>query len=215
MSQDDIRDKIRKLFALAGSSNEHEAKRALAKAQELMLMHGIEDFKRGSEERAYERWISFGSRLPLQARMFYQLLSGEYRCSAYSAPGAILVVGGSEEDIDCCVQAVSFALESWERCWKEYWAQLDRKGSRNRQKTKMAYVYGFAKGIAQSNHNHRDECNLPAVVVPAIIEKHVNDNYRTRTTPDKLSSDRMESHALHAYRGYVAGKTSTMNKQIS
>lgn len=178
MKRDEAKAKISKLLALSSSPNEHEARVALKKAQQLMLEFGISECETqdsGVGKRKIKYWT--GMYCPREAQVI-SYLSKEYMCMAtndISDDGkyAVLTLFGSEADIDIAEAALTFAYKTFCSCWKSYWKQLSdyEKKRKGRKDLRIDYCIGFKDGIKAANKDNRDEYGLVLVARKEVVDE--------------------------------------------
>ena len=120
MTEQDYREKIKKLLALSESSNEHEAKSALLKAKRLMAEHKIAeiDLKDIDKKKVVhiktefdcskrrEAWM-----ISLSAIISQNFCCQSYRKKEYNKQVATICFVGLEGDVDACVEIFRYAVE--------------------------------------------------------------------------------------------------------
>lgn len=86
-NRDDLIDTVRRLLALSGSPNEHEARAAMAKAQELMLKHQLSMTEIDRAEIAAAGWaeesIWDGMRMPYEMEFVMSILTTFFFVKVY------------------------------------------------------------------------------------------------------------------------------------
>ncbi len=116
----DYREKIKKLLKLAESPNEHEAKKALLKAKELMMEHKLSEMDVKDVEKEVREvllkdicastrrnpWI-----IPLST-----VIGENYCCKAFNSRYSgkqLRIIGfvGFEEDVQICQQVFRYAVD--------------------------------------------------------------------------------------------------------
>lgn len=230
-----IKAKIKKLLALSGSPNEHEARRALAKAQELMLKHSIELHKleHSGRNNVASRRIHFwrGSCLVSEAWMIADL-AREYCCeydTYHSGRVTYVILFGSETDLDVAEAAVIFAWRTFRHCWLAYYKSQSSKRKTQRKTLRMSYCYGFVTGIAETNRKNRQEHGLVLTIQPEVQDaktKHQRQELiRFGIDPDKQISEvkpkikrkrtgiRVDNDAI--IQGYVDGRSVHRKDQLT
>jgi Protein of unknown function (DUF2786) len=145
--EDRIQRRIRRLLALAQSSNEHEAEAAMQAAQRLMLQHNV---AAASEPRRYT-WRALGRpllRRELHINAIVHLLTRHFFVEVLwiQAPiperrkdGYLLEISGTPENLDIAEYVWHFVLETAERLWGRHPATstMDRR----------SFYYGLVRGF--------------------------------------------------------------------
>ena len=116
----DYREKIRKLLALAESSNEHEAKAALIKAHQLMAEHGlsVRDLREYTSQTVKKILTNIGytKRRDPWIVLLSGILATNYCCKAYVSREKYKetkYIGfiGLEEDLNICIIVFKYAVD--------------------------------------------------------------------------------------------------------
>lgn len=155
-TEEDYKDKIRKLLALAESPNEHEARAALLKARQLMAEHKLTEAELKDpvkqEVKNVKTDITCSKRknpwiVPLSAVIGENYCCKGYRTHGYGAQTQSIGFVGFEEDVDICVSifqyAVDCVLSEIKRIKKENACYNTSYGKRLCD----SYGYGFVRGL--------------------------------------------------------------------
>jgi hypothetical protein len=116
-----IADKIRKLLALAQSSNPHEAALAAARAQELMIRYAIEESEIAGqpgavvEEVGVEAMGASSKGSAHWSAILAEAMSRSFFCRTYRSPGVDIFVVGRKMD-----------REAFRATWSYLTAEIDR-----------------------------------------------------------------------------------------
>jgi hypothetical protein len=156
----DVKDKISKLLALAGSPNEHEAKFALLKARELMVEHKLlpEEVTRVKTFQVIRRktGITCTKMTHSWAVQLSAVIAEHYCCKAFRnhRPKEKKVeIGfvGFEEDLEICTRIFKYAFDCVaSRCTE---IQSEHKGgwpARYIRELADAYGVGFCNGLKEA-----------------------------------------------------------------
>lgn len=194
----DIKEKIRKLLALAGNNpSEHEAKAALIKARELMAKNKLSenDFKEGdSLELTFVlceevSWTTDSGRIWMAN--LCKIMCDKYCCSAAwrTPPGTrtyMLVITGIGSDVEVCREVVRYAVEFVEGSINK----LQRKYRRQDPKTiANSYAMGFISGLEMAFEEQEEEHPdwALAVIKPGAVMDYENNlktkSVKTKSTP--------------------------------
>lgn len=232
-----ITAKIKKLLALATSPNQHEAQRALAKAQQLMLEYNLENIVFESEDKkaCFKKIVKFweGQNLTSEAWVIGSLAE-EYCCTydtLHEKAQTSIVIFGNEVDVEVAACALIFAWKAFKRCWREYYTKQTNKRKIHRSKLRVVYCVGFVHGILSANLENR-EANALVVVIPdnaktARLEHHRSELIALGIDPDKPDcpapvkprkpKKKKPVHMdMDAYRnGYIKGRTAKNGEQLT
>lgn len=153
---EDIKDKVKKLLRLADSSNEHEAKLAMAKAQELLAKHklSMSDVELKEMKVEHRNTGIFYSERKDKWKSYLIHAIAELYCvenyinTAYHSSKHEICIIGMSNDIDVCLEVFNFAAQSIEE-----WFVLFKESNGWKYSTqylnaiKNTYGKGFAAGV--------------------------------------------------------------------
>ena len=154
-------DRIRKLLALAASSNQHEAEIAMRRAHELMLRHNIEHvaYESGYEVRHLGDPQKRGNRVETEV----MLLLGEFffvkviRVPVYipqtGKTGNVYEIAGTRPNVEMAEHVYHFMLATGERLWVANRGDARVRNGRDR----LAYQAGVARGFRDKLGAERKE----------------------------------------------------------
>ncbi|MCA9566969.1 MAG: DUF2786 domain-containing protein [Myxococcales bacterium] len=209
-------DRVRKLLALAGSPNQHEAELAMAKARRLMLANRLEAAKldasrgyvRGQMGDVRGRLDQWRSTLAstIGRHFFVEVVI----CAAWmperDAWGSAFEIVGAPEDVEMATWAYDFVVRTVERLWKRHLAAHPGAG-RSRQRFLVGAVMGFRDRLDATDAEAREE-GLVLVGDPAL------EDLWTRRHPSlrhRRGSYRVDEH-FHA--GQAAGGDVVLHRPI-
>ena len=213
----DLKNKIRKLLALAHSPNEHEAKAALLKARELMAEHKLTEAECAEAaskkvKNIRTKWSCSKRRDPWLIQLS-GLIGEHYCCKGYRTHYSgkqTQEIGfiGLEDDVEVCVEIFDYAARCVSARTKEIKKELSGYFTRYIRREADSYGYGFCAGLSEAYEEQRrrkekDESGWGLVlVIPKEVEeatKHLgNEEFRART------EEQLSGRSL--YEGYEAGK---------
>ena len=157
----DIKDRIKKLLALATSPNENEARDALLKARELMAKHKLtdDDFDTKRAELRREvckeiKWTTDSG--DVWMANLCQVLADNHCCSAaWSTTGRThtLVLAGIGEDVDLCREVIKYAQDYVLSAIRI----LERRSRNDRRTVAKSYAQGFILGLEFAFEEQQDE----------------------------------------------------------
>jgi hypothetical protein len=149
---DRVLARVRKLLALAASSNQHEAETAMQRAHELMLRHNLEAADATAERTFEVRHVGDPSRRGTQVEAAVVALLSEFffvralRLPVYlpraGKRGHVYELTGTHANLELAVYVHAFLLATAERLWREHRAD-PRVGGRDR----LAYQTGVIRGF--------------------------------------------------------------------
>jgi hypothetical protein len=213
-----ILDRIRKLFALAGSSNQNEAEAAMRMAHRLMLKHNLER-PSTTETNAYG-WKHLGrytGRISEAENLLAGLL-GEFFfvqpiwVSVYRVQDhkrvSVLEVTGRHENLAMAEYVYSFLQNAGEALWREH----KQRHEIRRDSERRVYLAGVMRGFAEKLRSERkaaEATGLVWVADPAAQRYFRRRHPRVRTTV-RVSSE----HRATAAHGREAGKSLVLNRPL-
>jgi hypothetical protein len=149
--EDRVLGRIRKLLALAGSENQHEAELAMKKAHELMLRHNIEQ---AAVPQSYEvRHLGAPHKRATPAELEIMGIISEFffveviRVPVFQVQtgthASTFEIMGSRENVEMAEHVHAFLLATAERLWQENRADRRVKSGRDRQAYQAGVIRGF------------------------------------------------------------------------
>lgn len=202
---ENIREKIKKLLALAQSPNEHEAKAALLKAKELMFKNKLteDDFedRKADTLKSFEcedvTWTTDSGRIWMVK--LCEVLCDNYCCNAAwrTRKGTrthTLVITGMETDLEVCKAVVGYAVGFVEGKI-EY---LVRKYRNMSEKVAAnSYAQGFIFGLEMAYEDQKDEHpEWGLVVVKSDELKDYENNLKSRSVKSRATEFSPLAHAV-------------------
>jgi hypothetical protein len=152
---DNVIDKIKKLLALAKSSNPHEAANAAARAAELMFEHKIQaaDIEIAGQEKRPVEAVGESTLLAGKWREFWkgnlaEALSRSMMCRIYWDGGKLQIIG-RRSDIETVSYLFSYLVLEIERMATETWKERSALVAEHGTKWKNAFRWGAVVAIAR------------------------------------------------------------------
>lgn len=222
-----IIEKIRKTLNLANNnSNEHEAKLAILKAQEIMAQYNItmkdvELRKEIEKKNAIEMDATEASgRTPWWVKSLAPVIADNFKCHPYISKGygtTKIVFIGLEEDVAIAVEVYKYAIEAIYKYATSYIQKLYRekkqsKGMRNE------FITGFIHGLKEA-FKKQVECNNYAMVLvkdPVVVQAVQAKNlvmYKPTGIKPKFSGSE-EARVKGFEKGKEFGSNENRNKKI-
>lgn len=211
-------DRIRKLLALAGSPNQHEAEMAMKKAHELMLRHNIEE-ARAHEERQYEvRHLGDphkrGTRVEaevaglLAESFFVKVIRVPVYLPLAGKRGQVYEIAGTVANVEMAAHVYAFLLATAERLWRE-----NRNDTRVRSgRDRMAYLSGVIGGFREKLVAERKELRGTGLVW--VGDRSLDAYYHARHPRIEHRSRRVRVNGAHA-AGREAGRTVVLHRPVT
>jgi len=214
--EDRVLDRIRKLLALAGSENQHEAELAMKKAHELMLRHNIEQ---AATTHAYDViHLGVPSRRASPVELEVMGIISEYffveviRVPIYlvhkGAHAQVFEVIGTRENLAMAEHVHAFLLATAERLWRENRGDRRVRGGRDR----LAYQSGVMRGFRDKLVGERRE--LAGVGLVWVGDGNLETFFRARYPRITTRRRYVRASGAHA-AGREAGRTVVLHKPVT
>lgn len=182
----DIKDKIRKLLALADSPNDNEAIAALTKARELMARHKLteRDIDIKSSKVVTELLdIYYTAQSSIWALKLADVISESCCCKSYSnrmyrKKTMQIGIVGFKEDTEVCKKLITYAYEHV--CGRIDELKYELKGSRRTSEITQsckAFGMGFAEGLNRAIAEQNEANQEYGLVL--LTPKEVNDKLQS------------------------------------
>lgn len=214
--EDKTIDRIRKLLALAGSSNQHEAEIAMNKAHELMLRHNLEQLPLRHEFEIRHLGEPRRRANPVEAEVI-ALLSELFFVEAISIPvyvprtglhGRVYEIAGTLANVEMACHVHAFLLATAERLWRANRSDARVRGGRDRVPYQTGVIRGFREKLLASRVELRGEGLV------WVGDKRLEDFYRRRH-PRVTSRRRMLRTGGAHHAGREAGRTVVLHKPVT
>lgn len=215
-------DRIQKLLSLATSPNEHEAKLAAAKANEMLVKHNLSisdvELQARTDDSYENREVGTYKVMPFEARwvikimdrhFFVKSIYREARRYKVSEKGMAKVwFVGEKTNVEVASYVFQFLVNKYKQLWKEY-----QSHNGLRHELKGAYYEGLTAGLSyQLSERRKDvESSMALVVVddPNLqrqMEKYFpklgTSSLRPMVRDDEIASDGFaKGKDLHIARG--------------
>jgi hypothetical protein len=212
---DRVLDRIRKLLALAGSPNQHEAEQAMRKAHELMLRHNIDAVGASSD---YEvRTLGDPTRRGTRVEGDIVALLAEYffvrviQISVYlplaGTSGNVYEICGTRPNIEMAVHVYAFLLATAERLWRENRGDARVRSGHDR----FAYQSGVIRGFRDKLATERVELRGTGLVWRG--DRRLADYYHARHP--RIVTRRRTARVSSAHAaGCEAGRSVVLHKPV-
>ena len=209
---DRVLDRIRKLLALAGSANQHEAEIAMRRAHELMLRHNIEH----AAQRTYEvRHLGDpqkrGNRVEadiaslLAAYFFVKVIRIPVYLPREGKRGGVYEIAGTHANVEMASHVYAFLTATAARLWDEH--RRDHRG-----RDRLSYQCGVVRGFAEKLQAERTELVGTGLVWRG--DGQLDAFYRARNPRIATRSRSVRLDGAHA-AGREAGRTVVLHKPVA
>lgn len=214
---DRVLERIRKLLALAGSSNQHEAEIAMRKAHELMLRHNIEVARAHAVDQ-YEvvhlgdpakrgNRVQDAVMLLLLEFFFVKVIRIPVYIPRLGKHGNVFEISGTRSNVEMAKHVYGFLLATADRLWQENREDARVQSGRDR----VAYQVGAIRGFHDKLSAERVELKGTGLVW--IGDARLDQFHRARhpRVTSRRSTVRLTS--AHA-AGREAGRSIVLHKPI-
>jgi len=215
---DRVLERIRKLLALAGSPNQHEAEVAMRKAHELMLRHNIESIG-ARVDRSYEvRHLGDpqkrGNRVEaaiaglLSEFFFVKVIRVPVYMPRLGRPGSVYEIVGTHANVEMASHVYAFLLATAERLWS-----ANRHDTRVRSgRDRLAYQAGVVGGFREKLLFERVDLKKTGLVW--VGDRTLDGFYRARHPHITHRRANVRWSSAHA-AGREAGRTVVLHKPVA
>lgn len=209
-------DKIRKLLALAGSENQHEAEIAMKRAHELMLRHNIEQT---AEQQRYEvrhvgeptvrtNAVELGIAGLLTELFFVEVIRVPVYVAGTGRLASVYEVIGTHANVEMAAHVFAFLRATADRLWRE-----NRRDARVRSgRDRLAYQAGVIRGFRDKLLAERTQLKGTGLVW--VGDGALDDFFRLRHPRIRRMRRTVRLNHAHA-AGREAGRTVVLHKPVT
>ncbi len=164
-ADDKTLDRIRKLLALAGSSNQHEAEIAMKRAHELMLRHNLEQLPVRHDFEVRHLGEPRRRANPVEAEII-GLLSELFFVEVIAIPvyvphtglhGRVYEIAGTLANVEMASHVYAFLLATADRLWRENRGDARVQSGRDRVPYQTGVIRGFRDKLLRERVELRGE----------------------------------------------------------
>jgi hypothetical protein len=215
-----VLDRIRKLLALAGSPNQHEAEIAMRKAHELMLRHNIEATSaHTATHHSYEvRHLGDphkrGTRVEsevagvLSEFFFVKVIRVPVYLPQLARSGMVYEIAGTHANVEMASHVYAFLLATAERLWAENRHDTRVRNGRDR----LAYQSGVVGGFREKLLSERIDLKKTGLVW--VGDGDLDRFYHARHPRITTRRHSVRINGAHA-AGREAGRTVVLHKPVA
>ena len=214
---DRVLERVRKLLALAGSSNQHEAEIAMRRAHELMLRHNIEAAAAREASEFEVRHVGDPLRRVTRVELdIVNVLATFFFVEAIRIPtyvpragerGHVFELCGTRANVEMAVHVYEFLRRTAERLWEENRGDARVKSGRDR----LAYMAGVVRGFHDKLLLERVQLRGTGLVWRG--DRRLEDFYRARYP--RITRRRRTERISGAHQaGHEAGQKIVLNRPI-
>ena len=216
-SAERVLERIRKLLALAGSPNQHEAEIAMRKAHELMLRHNVESTAARTSYRYEVRHLGDpekrGTRVEsevagLLAEFFFvKVIRVPVYLPRLARSGLVYEIAGTRPNVEMASHVYAFLLATAERLWHANRHDARVRGGRDR----MIYQSGVIGGFRDKLLAERGDLKQTGLVW--VGDRSLDGFYRARHPHITIRRHNVRINGAHA-AGREAGRTVVLHKPV-
>ncbi len=214
---DRVLERIRKLLALAGSPNQHEAEIAMRKAHELMLRHNIEAAQTLGERHYEIRHLGDphkrGTRVEsdvvglLSEFFFVKVIRVPVYLPRDGKSGTVYEIAGTRANVEMASHVYAFLLATAERLW-----QQNRHDARVRNgRDRLIYQSGVVGGFREKLLSERVDLKQTGLVW--VGDGDLDGFYHARHPRITTRRHHRRINGAHA-AGREAGRTVVLHKPV-
>lgn len=214
---DRVLERIRKLLALAGSPNQHEAEIAMRKAHELMLRHNIETIAERVDRNYEVRHLGDphkrGNRVEsevaglLSEFFFVKVIRVPIYLPRLGKSGSVYEIAGTHANVEMASHVYAFLLATAERLWRE-----NRRDARVRSgHDRLAYQSGVVNGFREKLMSERRGMGETGLVW--VGDRDLDKFYRARHPRITTRRHSVSINGAHA-AGREAGRNVVLHKPV-
>jgi hypothetical protein len=212
-----VLDRIRKLLALAGSPNQHEAEIAMRKAHELMLRHNVE-VAATHTERSYEirhlgdparRGTRVESEIAclLSELFFVKVIRVPVYLPLLGKSGQVYEISGTHANVEMACHVYAFLLATAERLWAENRHDTRVRNGRDRLIYQSGVIGGFRDKLLA------ERTGLQETGLVWVGDGDLDRFYRARHPHITTRRHHVRINGAHA-AGREAGRTVVLHKPV-
>lgn len=220
VDKEDLIRKIRSLFALASSSNENEAKSALAMAHRLMNKYAIEEFEiKKNDDIKYGALLFFSTNYwKYHNKLICAILQRYFHVKVLVKKTPLLrksniYLYGTESNCMFAQYVYNFLLAKFEELWtkeKDKWGKLSRK---NQKDFYAGLTSGFMLKLEENLRTNRSDSRA-LIIIDSHLEKKFNEQIASKTRLGNTEAN-IEVSSSYFYRnGVNQGRKIEISKQL-
>jgi hypothetical protein len=209
-------DRIRKLLALAGSPNQHEAEAAMQRAHELMLRHNLDQLPGRRDFDVRHLGAPFRRANPVEAQVV-SLLAELFFVEAISIPVYVPRAGhrahtyeiaGTPPNLDMACHVHAFLLATADRLWRDNRGDERIRSGHDRVPYQIGVIRGFRDKLL------RERVQLREVGLVWVGDPGLDAFYRRRHPRVVTRRHAVRGGAAHR-AGHEAGSEVVLHKPVA
>lgn len=221
-----VLEKIRKLLALAGSANEHEAEIAMRRAHELMLRHNIEHAKSSTASTYEVRQLgephkrANGVDLDIVGLLteffFVEVIRVPVYLPETGDHADVFEVIGTTANIDMALHVFAFLRATAERLWQENRGDSRVKSGRDRRAYQSGVVRGFREKLVFTSPRYArpSKTATESTELVWVDDAKLDAFFRARYPRIRRRRRSLPMSGAHA-AGREAGRTVILHKPVA
>lgn len=211
-----VLERIRKLLALAGSANQHEAEAAMRTAHELMLRHNIDGVGQAHDyqvrhvgDPTTRRTAAEGLIAVLLAEFFFvKVLQIPVYLPSLGRRGQVFELTGTAANLDMAEHVFEFLRATAERLWQANRADARIRNGHDRARYQAGVIAGFHDKLKG------ERAALRGTGLIWVGDGDLDDYYHRRNPRISRKSQRVRADGAHA-AGREAGQRVVLHRPIT
>ena len=215
---DRVLERIRKLLALAGSANQHEAEVAMRRAHELMLRHNIEAAQARTRAQFEVRHVGDPHQrgtgveaavIGLLAEFFFvKAIRVPVYLPRLGKQGTVYELTGTRTNLEMALHVHAFLLATADRLWQANRADRRVKSGRDRHAYQVGVVLGFREKLLL------ERVELKGTGLVWRGDAALDEHYHARNPRITRRRGRVRAGGAHQ-AGREAGRTIVLHKPVA
>jgi hypothetical protein len=160
--------KVQKLMALSTSSNEHEAREAMIKSQQLLLKHNLEAQSIDDDEKVFLKRIMKQKRESAKMRAIGKILETFFVSIVFSRGKEFTYLEILGDPVN--VEIAEYVAAVLERELENLWDQAKRQAHLKGQSAKNSFFLGIAKGYCNKIQALKREYNTEVTSALIVLQ---------------------------------------------
>lgn len=213
---DQVIEKVKKLLALASSSNPHEAELATQKANQLILRHHLSRSDLSFDETIYIKvLITSPKRTSLMMAIYEILTHFLVRPLLHMGQSIVtLEAAGLKEQVELASYICEFLELELPKLWKEESKLKNLKGLRSKNSFYLGIARGFSEKLLQSRQSFNPEDSRALIKIEKNLDhrlKEIMGGFSQSTSSQQLDSRALESGRIKGRSLSITGAVKSTN----
>ena len=209
--------RIKKLLALSESSNEHEAKLSMLKAQELLVKHKIslKEVEKHKDVNVIEGKTKITFRQGKWKGQLADIIAENFGCYHFYRTNKThtIIFMGKDEDVTVCIIVLEYAID----CINSVVRKLRYEYSKEGYSTKGLendYALGFIEGLSNTFEKQKEANQEWGLVL--VKDEAVIDEYKSKKFKGSINTDaKFQGFGDVYYQGVEDGENFSISDKIA